>query len=154
MLVFHYNYNMPNTPTNTTIAPFLKTVFVLAWAFFVVFMTLAPNGTPLVVALRTFIGGTALSDAAGHAGLFALLSAGVYVAARRWLPWRLALVCAVTAALFLGTATELGQALAVNRTASLVDLLANWLGVFVVGTGVGLLPHPDRATSPSQRPTH
>jgi VanZ family protein len=40
---------------------------------------------------------------------------------------------AMMAALLLGTTTELFQWFVTDRTASLSDLLANWLGVFISG---------------------
>jgi VanZ family protein len=48
--------------------------------------------------------------------------------------WALGFAVAVT--LCVSTGTEIYQVLLADRNASLVDFLANWLGVFMVGFGV------------------
>lgn len=109
-----------------------RALVMLAWALFAVTLTTQSDDVPVVHLVIGLIGKTELGATAGHAGLFGLLALVIYAALAARLPGRLALPPAVGLALALGTITEFYQTLVAGRTASLSDLLANWLGVFVV----------------------
>lgn len=110
----------------------LRTCVVLVWALFVVTLTTQTDSVPVVHVMIALIGRTELGATVGHASLFGLLTAVAYAALALRLPRRYALLLAMGLALTLGTATEFYQQVVAGRTASLADLLANWLGVFVV----------------------
>ncbi|MBI5666826.1 MAG: VanZ family protein [Chloroflexi bacterium] len=112
----------------------LRTLVMLVWALFVLTLTTQTDRVPVVHLMIALIGRTELGATIGHAALFGLLTAIAYAALR--LPRRNALLLAMGLALALGTATEFYQQVVAGRTASLADLLANWLGVFVVAFGV------------------
>lgn len=107
-----------------------------AWGTLVLLLTTLPGDTRLIRTLSGLLGGTELSGAVGHMGLFLLLTALVWVALRQWLRARTALLVTMAFALLLGMSTELFQWFVAGRDASLADLLANWLGVFVAGFAV------------------
>jgi VanZ family protein len=85
------------------------------------------------------LGSTTLTATLGHGALFAILTAVSYMALTGFLPRLYALLAAITLALTAGTLTELSQILLVDRDASLSDLLANWLGVFVVAFSIAFV---------------
>jgi VanZ family protein len=105
----------------------------------VIALTTLPRGSFVVQFVETFWKSGEVADAVGHAGLFASLTAVLYLSLRHALGgWRmsfgvallLTLVIGVTAALL----TELSQANTPGRTASLSDGLGNMLGVFIMAT--------------------
>ena len=86
------------------------------------------RGTPVGWVSRLF-GGTELTDAAGHVILISILVWLWYQTLRKSVrpTWALATVVAI--GLGLGVVTELIQTFIPSRGASLLDLLANTLGV-------------------------
>ena len=82
--------------------------------------------------MTSTIGSTDFGDSIGHAGLFGTLAGIAYVALSLQLTPRHALLWAMILALATGTGTELFQLFVADRATSLSDMLANWLGVFVV----------------------
>lgn len=102
------------------------------WSIFAVALTTQSHRVPLVGLMADTIGGTAGGAAFGHATLFGVMTAVLYLLLALWLPRRYALALALGAALLVGTGTEFFQILVADRDASLADLLANWLGVFVI----------------------
>ncbi len=114
----------------------LRTLVVLAWALFVLTLTTQTDSVPVVHVMIALFGRTELGATMGHASLFGLLTLAGYAALALRLPRRYALLLAMGLALTLGTATEFYQQMVDGRTASLSDLLANWLGVFVAAFGV------------------
>lgn len=113
-----------------------RMLVMLVWALFVLTLTTQTDRVPVVHVMIALIGRTELGATVGHASLFGLLTAIAYAALALRLPPRHALLLAMGLALALGTATEFYQHAVDGRTASLSDLLANWLGVFVVAFGV------------------
>jgi VanZ family protein len=91
---------------------------------------------PLIQLMRATIASTEVGATIGHVGLFAILTAVGCLGVARWLPGLHGLLVVMLLALLLSTATELYQLVLADRDASLADLLANWLGVFVVGFGI------------------
>lgn len=110
----------------------LRLIVVLVWGVFAFILTTQSDRVPLVHFMTTTIGSTEFGDAFGHAGLFATLCLLLYVAFSRWLPSYRALVIAMTIALLIGASTEVYQFLVPGRGPSLSDLMANYLGIFVV----------------------
>jgi hypothetical protein len=113
--------------------PGLRLTLLLIWGVFALILTTQSDRVPLVHLMTSTIGSTDLGATVGHAGLFAALTGIAYVAFALRLPGRRALMLAMALALLAGTGTELFQMFVADRAASLSDLLANWLGVFVTG---------------------
>ncbi len=111
----------------------LRWATLLVWGVMVLLLTTLPGYVPPVSVLSSWFGGTELTGVVGHLGLFALLTGLLWLALRQWFNARWSLVLAMAAALLLGTTTELFQWFVAGRYASLSDLLANWLGVFISG---------------------
>jgi VanZ family protein len=80
------------------------------------------------------LGGNDVGDAIGHASLFGLLTLLLYWALRLRLRFALAFWLAVGIVLAISTMTELSQHFSPERTVSLSDLLANWVGVLAIAT--------------------
>ncbi|MBN1311614.1 MAG: VanZ family protein [Anaerolineae bacterium] len=93
------------------------------------------RGTP-VGSLSLFFGGTELTDAAGHVILCGILVWLWYWALRGYLQPSWVLGVGVAVGLGLGIVTELAQVFVPSRGASLLDLLANVLGM---GIAAGLV---------------
>jgi hypothetical protein len=117
---------------------------MLGWAALAVFVTTQPGSTPLVQFLNRTLAQSSLGGAIGHGGLFAMLTGISYLGWRGWCSRPLALGLAMLGALLAGTGTEFYQFMVDGRNATLIDLLANWLGVFMVGfglvCGMGMFP--------------
>jgi hypothetical protein len=111
----------------------LRVLAPLVWLIFALMITTQTDRVPVVHLMVATIGSTDIGDAIGHAGLFGTLAFVCYAALAFWLPRRRALSLAMLLALAAGTATELYQLDVVGRSASLSDLMANWLGIFIVG---------------------
>lgn len=114
----------------------LRAVVLVVWAVFAVILTTQTDRVPVVHLMIATIGSTDIGDAIGHAGLFGTLAFVCYAAFASRLPRRRALPMAMLLALAAGTATELYQLDVTGRSSSLSDLLANYLGIFVVGFAV------------------
>ncbi len=114
------------------------------WGVFVLLLTTLPGNVPLVKELADAIGGTETSSVMGHCSLFAILTLLSWRALAGWFNWRHALLMAMAAALLLGTTTELFQWFVSSRTSTLMDLLANWLGVFVSAFSITYLASAER----------
>ncbi len=119
---------------------------MLGWAALALFVTTQPGSHPLVQWLNHTIAQNSLGGAIGHGGLFAVLTIIGYCGLRMWCNRAVALALAMLVALTVGTGTEFYQLLVDGRNATLVDLLANWLGVFMVGfalvSGMLIVPRP------------
>ena len=89
--------------------------------------------------MTSTIGSTELGDALGHTGLFGVLTFTVYMVLAIWLKREWALPLAMGVVLALGGLTELSQFGVLHRAPSVSDLLANSLGVFVVGFAISYL---------------
>jgi len=111
----------------------IRLLTLLAWAGLALALTMLPNSVPFVGRVSRTLGGTAAGAAFGHAGLFGMLALMLYLALRMQLSQAWALLLAVVFSLLLATGTEFYQVLLADRDASLVDLLANYLGIFLVG---------------------
>jgi hypothetical protein len=115
---------------------YVRTITLLAWVALALALTMLPNSVPFVGRVSRVLASTALGGAIGHAGLFGGAALLLYLALRIRLSRAWALGLAMSIALCLSTGTEVYQIVLADRDASLVDFLANWLGVFVVGFGV------------------
>jgi hypothetical protein len=114
----------------------LRLIVMLVWGAFAVVLTTQSARMPLIQLMRATIASTEVGATIGHVGLFAILTAVGCLGVARWLPGLHGLLVVMLLALVLSTATELYQLVLADRDASLADLLANWLGVFVVGFGI------------------
>jgi hypothetical protein len=114
----------------------MRFLILLVWALFAIMLTTQSDRIPLVHLMTSTIGSTDFGDSLGHAGLFGMLACVSYLALSLHFPIRPALLLAMTLALAAGTGTELFQRLVADRATSLSDMMANWLGVFVVGVVV------------------
>ncbi len=111
----------------------LRLLVLAAWGIFAIILTTQSDRVPLVHLMTRTIGSTEVGDALGHAGLFGVLTFALYMVMARKLKREWALPLAMGIALILGLVTEVAQIGVTNRVASVSDLLANALGVFVVG---------------------
>jgi hypothetical protein len=107
---------------------------LLLWASVVILFTTLPHPLPLIRAFARMLGGNDVGDAIGHASLFGSLTLLLYWALRLRLRFTLAFWLAVVIVLTLSTATELSQHFSPERTVSLSDLLANWVGILAIAT--------------------
>lgn len=105
----------------------------LVWAGIAVYLTTQPGYNPLVQWFNRTIARTLVGGTLGHLVLFASVTLIGYIGLRGWCSRPLALGLAMLGALTAGTGTEVYQLLVDGRQATLTDLLANWLGVFMVG---------------------
>jgi VanZ family protein len=117
----------------------LRLLVLLAWGMLAIILTTQSDRLPLVHLMTSTIGSTELGDAFGHAGLFGVLTFAVYMALAIRLKREWALPLAMVAVLVLGGVTEVSQFGVLHRAPSISDLLANILGVFVVGFAVSYL---------------
>jgi VanZ family protein len=106
---------------------------LVAWGTLAIVLTTQSDHLPIVHLMTSTLGSTEFGDAFGHAGLFGVLTFAVYIAMAIWLKREWALPLAMILVLSLGGLTELSQFGVLHRTPSISDLLANALGVFVVG---------------------
>lgn len=110
-----------------------RLVILLVWGVFAIYLTTQSAGNPLIDFMASTIGSTEAGDLLGHAGLFAVLTLVGYLALSLRLNQRKAILIAMLVTLAIGTLTEAAQGSAIGRTVSSADLMANWLGTFVVG---------------------
>lgn len=114
----------------------LLLIVMLGWAGLAVYITTQPGDHPMVELINRLLFRSDLLATVGHGALFAVMTLTGYLGLRTWFPSPAALGLAMLAALLAGTGTEGYQLLVAGRDASLSDLLANWLGVFVAATVV------------------
>ena len=117
----------------------LRLMVLLAWGLLAMILTTQSDRLPLVHLMTSTIGSTEFGDAFGHAGLFGVLTFVVYMTLAIRLKREWALPLAMIVVLSLGGLTELSQFGVLNRAPSISDLLANSLGVFVVGFAMSYL---------------
>jgi VanZ family protein len=122
----------------------IRALMLVVWGVLALALTMLPNTVPFVGRVSRLIGSTPFGGAVGHAGLFGMLTLMLYLALRIRFSSVWALLLAVVAALLVSTGTEIYQVVLADRDASLVDMLANWLGVFVVGFCLSILAHSDK----------
>lgn len=95
----------------------------------VLYLMAAPSDAPGIADLSRLFGGSEITDAIGHVVLFSMLTFVWYFALLyRW-NRRTAFRAAVAVVWLLGTGAELSQHIVPHRGFSLLDLLANWLGI-------------------------
>lgn len=117
--------------------PIVRWSAALLWSVLTTYLMVWPGrGTP-VGRLFSFFGGTELAGTVGHVILCGMLVWLWYQALRGQLrpPWVLGVVVAI--GLGLGVVTELVQLFVPSRGASLLDLLANLLGVGLAAGVIG-----------------
>lgn len=113
----------------------LHALILLVCAALVIALTTLPTSVRLIGIVRRLIvveGHPNLSDAIGHAALYALLTGVIYWALRSRVGFGWALAIALGASLVAGAATEFLQQYSPGRAMVLSDLLANWLGAMTV----------------------
>jgi hypothetical protein len=126
----------------------LKVALLMFWTIFVLVLTTqSQNDVPLVYFVGSTIGSTEYGAAFGHAGLFFMLTLMIFTALRLLFGVKIALATAMLIALILATGTEFYQLTLPDRSASLPDLLANWLGVFIIGFIVSFIHQEKRVHS-------
>ena len=108
-------------------------MIVLAWGLLVVLLTTLPGDLPVMRALFSVTRRIRFSDTIGHAALFGISTALIWQLLHRWLRPHHALLLAMATVLAVGASTEVYQWYVASRSASMSDMLANWLGVFIVG---------------------
>jgi hypothetical protein len=111
----------------------IRLSLLLAWGTFVVMMTTQSDQVSFVHLVIGIFGNSGFTSTIGHAGLFAILTSALYIVLAQQLTSTHALWLAMLIILLLATGTELSQIGVSGRDASLADLLANWLGVFMIG---------------------
>ena len=111
----------------------LRLIVLIAWGIFAIILTTQSDRLPIVHLMTSTIGSTEVGDAVGHAGLFGVLTFTVYMALSIRLKQEWALLLAMGVVLALGGITEISQFGVWHRAPSISDLLANSLGVFVIG---------------------
>ncbi|MBI1277329.1 MAG: hypothetical protein GC179_04295 [Anaerolineaceae bacterium] len=111
----------------------LRLLVLVAWGALAIILTTQSDRLPLVHLMTSTIGSTEFGDALGHAGLFGVLTFAVYMALAICLKREWALPLTMGIVLALGGLTELSQFGVWHRAPSISDLLANSLGVFIVG---------------------
>ena len=117
----------------------LRLMVLLVWGALAIILTTQSDRVPLVHLMTSTIGSTEFGDAFGHAGLFGVLTFALYMALAIRLKREWALPVAMFVVLSLGGITELSQFGVLHRAPSISDLLANSLGVFVVGFAMSYL---------------
>lgn len=111
------------------IRPFWVGVLLVTAA--VLYLMAAPSDAPGIADLSRLFGGTETTDAIGHVALFSMLTFSWYFALRyRW-NQRTSFLTAIAVVCLLGTVAELSQHFVPHRGFSLLDMLANGLGVVI-----------------------
>lgn len=128
-------------------------VLLLVWGAVVLLLTTLPGDVPLMRTIFDYLQHIRFGDVIGHVALFALLTGLVWAALAVWMRGHVALLPAMILTWAAGTVTEAYQYFLFTRNADISDLLANWLGVFIVGFVIsyGLLLMAKRALAPVER---
>lgn len=116
-----------------------RLIVLLAWGVLAIILTTQSDKLPLVHLMTSTIGSTEVGDALGHAGLFGVLTFVLYMVFALRCKRERALVISMGIVLLLGGLTELGQFGVLHRAPSISDLLANSLGVFMIGFTISYL---------------
>lgn len=114
----------------------LRPIILLIWGLFALVLTTQTDQIPVVALMVSTIGSTEIGATIGHAGLFGTLTLLCYLVLTTLMRRHTTLLLALAAMLITATVTELFQAVVSGRSSSLSDLLANWLGVFIVSFGI------------------
>ena len=112
---------------------------LIVWGTFVILMTTLPGWFPIVFIPANIIGRTSVMSTIGHGVLFGILTLLMWHTLNQWYESPIALGISMLVTLSLGTSTETFQWFVSTRNASIDDLLANYLGVFVIGFGVSYI---------------
>ena len=100
-------------------------------------LTILPGYSPLIYPLSRIFADD-MAGAAGHAGLFGILTTSLYIGLVQFVSWRRSLLLAMGCVLVISTATEIYQADLIQRSSTIGDLLGNWLGVFIAGFSLSM----------------
>ncbi len=114
----------------------LRPFILLVWGLFALILTTQTDQVPVVGLMVSTIGSTEVGATIGHAGLFGTLTVLAYLALANFMQRHSALLVTLVGVLLIATATELFQTVVSGRSSSLSDLLANWLGVFIVSFAI------------------
>lgn len=125
---------------------------VAGWVALVGFLMLSPGKNSVVEDTSRAFGGTDLTDALGHTALFGILTGLLAHALRFHTSPDRALTWAAAIALAFGSVLEPAQLLAYERGASVLDLLANWIGALGAAAGLRWMGFAARAIPPSDAP--
>lgn len=117
----------------------IRLIVLLAWGVLAIILTTQSDRVPLVHLMTSTIGSTEVGDAFGHAGLFGVFTFVLYMVFALKCRRERALLVSMVIVLLLGGLTELGQFGVLHRAPSISDLLANSLGVFMIGFAISYL---------------
>jgi hypothetical protein len=131
----------------------LRPIILLIWGLFALVLTTQTDQVPVVKLVGSTIGSTEVGATIGHAGLFGVLTLLCYLALAIFMQRHSALLLALVGVLLLATTTELFQTVVSGRSSSLSDLLANWLGIFIVSFAIAYTAMRSKTTA-FQLPLH
>lgn len=106
---------------------------LIVWGSFVLSLTTLPGWIPLVYVPAQVIGYTVIFSTIGQATLFGVLTLLMWRTLSQWLETPIDLGITMFVILSLATSTEIFQWFVATRNASFDDLLANYVGILVVG---------------------
>lgn len=121
--------------------PLLTWSAAIIWTGLVCLLMLLPGEDTVAEDVSGLVGGTSLTDAAGHVIMYAVLAGTWQAAFRHYVPDVRALWWAVLFGLALGVSTELGQVVVPHRGSNILDLMANMTGVGIVAIGLPTVWH-------------
>ncbi len=104
------------------IARRIRWLYALTWTTLILLLLLTPG----VLTLQTFLGD--LTDKAGHAGMFGVLTVLWFWLLLCYRSWQRALLLAFGLALVIGGGTEFAQRFVPGRESIIWDFVANGLG--------------------------
>ena len=96
-------------------------------------MTTQSECMVVVKVMSAIFGRGELIQVVGHIGLFGILTGTSYGVLRLRLAKHRALILSMLICLLIGTITEVSQLFVADRSFASTDLLANWLGTFIIG---------------------
>jgi len=111
--------------------PLSRWMAALAWTALVCLLMLLPGEDSIAEDTSAFFGGTDMTDAFGHVLLFGIFTALWYAVLVCYLAPAPALTGALVSGAACGLVLELGQGVVPERGLSLLDLVANALGVLI-----------------------
>jgi hypothetical protein len=126
----------------------LSLIILFSWGLFALILTTQTDQVPIVNLVVSTVGSSEFGATIGHAGLFGILALLGYLALAAFIQQRTALLITLTIVLLFATGTEIYQTIVSGRDTSLSDLLANWLGVFMVSFAIAYSAMRDKINHP------
>lgn len=121
---------------------YVKITLFVIWSLFVLIMTTQSERMVVVEVMSAIFGRGELIQVVGHIGLFSILTGASYGVFKSRLGKHRALILSMPICLLIGTITEVSQLFVADRSFASTDLLANWLGTFIIGGLVKLNTQP------------